>query len=254
MKKRYLTPQLLLGWASLMAVLAWAPGAIAQYAGSLGNMYNTISFASKSLSISQNSYYDTLHRGQKLGSGPAHSSSTPSYNPSYPPPNTGTMAPPPLPPQYPITATDFTPSPNRIVPDQLVEGMPNLPPDQKEAIRNMYNQTLAVVETKFRKNNLANSFAFIVATSQQIVGGRPVSGDEIASLVNYYNNTLANSPQFRSYPERQKQILSESLILTAASMDAIYTKGGMQNDPAAQKQARELAKSFLKNLAGINVE
>src|SRR5262249_51194742 len=161
-------------------------------------------------SISQNSYYDTLHRGQRLARS-SRSSNTPSNSYSNTPSNTGTPVQPLPPPQYPITATDFTPSPNRIVPDQLVNGMPNLTNDQKEALRNVYNQTLTVFETKVRKNNLANSFAFIVATSQQIVGKRQVSGEEIASLINYYNNTLASSPQFRNYPDQQKQILNESL-------------------------------------------
>ncbi len=252
MKNRHFISYYLLGLASLIGLLNVARPAKAQYAGSLGSMYNTISFASQSLSIQQNAYYDTLHRGQKLGSG----SSGSSYAPSNPPSNPGTayQSPPPPPQNFPITATDFTPGPNRIVPDQLVNGMPNLTPEQKEMMRNAYNQTLNVFETKVRKNNLANSYAFMVATSQQIVNQRQVSGQEIANLVNYYNNALASSPQFRTYPDQQKQILNESLILTAASMDALYTKGKMENNLEAQKQATDLAKSFLRSLAGNNVQ
>ena len=249
------TSNLLLGLAGLFGLLTVAQEAAAQYAGSMGNMYNTISFASQSISISQNAYYDTLHRGQRLGSGSASSSNIPSHTGS----NTGTTyqpayRPPPPPQQYPITATDFTASPNRIVPDQLVNGMPNLTNEQKEALRNAYLQTLTVFETRIRKNNLANSFAFIVATSQQIIDKQPLSGEQIASLVNYYNNVLASTPQIINYSDQQKQVLNESLILTAASMDALNTQGTMQNNLAAQTQARDMAKSYLKKLAGISVE
>jgi len=249
-----------LGLALALGLLSWTQEVRAQYAGSMGSMYNTISFASQSLSISQNSYYDTLHRGQRLGSSssaPAHRTyaTTPS-NPGYStaPSNPGNVSQAPAPQQYPITATDFTPAPNRIVPDQLVNGMTNITNEQKEAVRNAYNQTLNVFETKIRKNNLANAFAFIVATSQQIIYQKQPSSEEIASLVNYYNNILANSPQFKTYSDQQKQILNESLILTSASMDALYTQGVQQNNLEAQKQAKDMAKSFLKSLAGINVD
>src|SRR5262249_36848625 len=137
---------------------------------------------------------------------------------------------------------------------QLVNGIPNLTSDQKEMMRNTYNQTLNVFETRVRKNNLANSFAFMVATSQQIVDKQPISGEQIASLVNYYNNILASTPQIMNSSDRQKQILNESLILTAASMDALNTKGMMENNLEAQRQARDMAKSYLKKLAGVNVE
>src|SRR5215467_4501252 len=142
MKNRYLITTFWLGLASLVGMLAGAHVAIAQYAGSMGNMYNTISFASQSLSISENSYYETLHRGQRLGSGSSRSSYTPSNTGTtyqQAPQGTAYQPPPPPPPrQYPITATDFTASPNRIVPDQLVNGIPNLTSDQKEMMRNTY--------------------------------------------------------------------------------------------------------------------
>lgn len=258
MRNRYFKVRLLLAMACLVGLLAGTQEASAQYAGSMGRMYNTISFASQSISISQNHYYETLHRGQKLGAGPSRSSSAPSNSGSTSnagtAPNTEATNQAAAPRQYQITATDFTPSSNRIVPDQLVNEIPNLSAEQKNTLRNAYNQTLSVFETKIRKNNLGSSFAFLLATSQQIAEKRQVSGQEMMSLVDYYNNVVASSPEIGKFSGQQKQALNESLILTAATMDALYTKGVMEKDPAMQKQAMDMAKSYVKTLTGKSVQ
>ena len=162
------------------------------------------------------------------------------------------VKPPPL-RQYPITTTDFSPTPNPLVPDLIVNDIPNLTAGQRETLRTAYNQTLTLYETKARKNNLAHSFALIVGLSMQVVKGKPLTENEITLLINYYNSTLANILQFKNLSARDKQILNESLILSAATIGALYTQGVQQHNPVQQLQAIEMAKSVLKNFVGMDL-
>ena len=235
-KNQNLITNLTVGLVVFILLLVASQSVKAQFSASI---YNTIQVSNQNLWNDMNRYNETFKQGEKIASG---SSSTTSNT-------TTTIQPPPL-RQFPITATDFTPSPNRIVPDQLVNAMTNLTTEQKETVRNAYNQTLTLFETKARKNNLANSIALVVQASLKIVTGKPLSGSDIVILINYYNNALANTPQFKSFSAKQKQILYESLILTAFAMDALYTQGVTQNNLALQKQAKDLAKSMLKSLVG----
>ena len=172
-KNQNLITNLTVGLVVFILLLVAAQSVKAQFSASI---YNTIQVTNQNLWNDMNRYNETFKQGEKIASG---SSSTTSNT-------TTTIQPPPL-RQFSITATDFTPSPSRIVLDQLVNEMTNLTTEQKETVRNAYNQTLTLFETKARKNNLANSIALVVQASLKIVTGKPLSGSDIVILINYYD-------------------------------------------------------------------
>jgi hypothetical protein len=223
-------------------LLATAPIIKAQ--PSLAKIYDMTRTWNTNLWDEQRRLQQLTDRWGQSNSGSNQSSSTTS--------NVNSGAKPPL-RQYPITTTDFSPFPNRIVPDLIVNEIPNLTAEQRETLRTAYHQTLTFYEAKTRKNNLAHSFALIVGLSMQVVSGKPLVENEMTLLINYYNSTLANIPQFKNLSGRDKQILHESLILNAATIGALYTQGVQQHNPVQQLEAIGMAKSVLKNFVGMNV-
>jgi len=162
-----------------------------------------------------------------------------------------TSTPPPPSRQFPITATDFSPLATRLVPQELANAMPGLTPEQKGGLRDLYLHFLTEFEKEARKNNIANSFAFLLGVSMQVAGGREVNEAEADRLIAFFNNTLPNIPQFNALAPQQKQILYESLIITGGTIGWLYGTGVQQNNPAMQQQAKQLAQVVLRQLTGM---
>ena len=229
-------------WLGLIC-FAWllvaAQPAAAQGFGSTARIQTMITFDNSSLWRAR----ESLERVTNQNYGANGSSSTTSIA-------TRTMA--PLRP-FPITATDFRTAPNRLTVDELADATPNLTPQLKEGLRTLYHQFLTDFEKDARKNNVANSLAFVVGVSLMVVG-REISEAEADRLVLAYNNILANIPQFNAMTPQQKQILYECLVITGGSIGFLHGRGIQQKDAAMQLQAREMAKSVLKSFAGITVQ
>ena len=230
-----------LGMISFAWVLVAAQPAAAQGFGSTARIQTLITFDNSSLWRARESLERVSNQNEVNSSSSARSNGAVS--------SSRTVA--PLRP-YPITATDFRTAPNRLTVDELADATPNLTRQQKDGLRTLYYQFLTDFEKDARKNNVANSFAFMVGVSLMVVG-REISEAEADKLVLAYNNILASNPQFNAMPPQQRQILYESLVITGASIGFLHGQGIKQNDAAMQLQAREMAKSVLKSFAGITV-
>src|SRR5215831_6427832 len=113
--------------------------------------------------------------------------------------------------QYPITATDFRPLSPPFMPEQFANAASGVTPDVREQMKTLFTQLLTSFESKARKDNLANAFAFISGASLQVRNGKEPTNAEIDKLIAYFNNTLAASPEYYTLNPRQQQSLYESL-------------------------------------------
>ena len=230
-----------LGVISFAWLLVASSPAAAQGFGSTARIQTLITFDNSSLWRARESLERVSHQNEVNSSSSARSNGTVSAS--------RTVA--PLRP-YPINATDFRAAPNRLTVDELADATPNLTRQQKEGLRTLYHQFLTDFEKDARKNNVANSLAFVVGVSLMVVG-REISEAEADRLVLAYNNILANLPQFNAMPPQQKQVLYECLVITGGSIGFLHGQGMQQKNAAMQLQAREMAKSVLKSFAGITV-
>src|ERR1700730_52325 len=222
--KRITKTGLWLGLITFAWLLTASPPAAAQGWGSLARIQTTITFDNSSLWAAR----ESLERVSNQD----HSSSATSNGAVS---SSRTVA--PLRP-YPMPATDFRTAPNRLTVDELADATPNLTRQQKEGVRTLFYQFLTDFEKDARKNNVANSLAFMVGVSLMVVG-REISEAEADRLVLAYNNILANIPQFTAMPAQQKQILYECLVITGGSIGFLHAQGIQQKDAAMQLQARE---------------
>jgi len=175
---------------------------------------------------------------------------------SQPAPSAYPQAPayiPPPPRQYPITSTDFRPVGGRLMPDEISR-MAQGTAEEKEQMRTLSNQFLDALEREGRKNNIANSFAFLTSISMQIVLGRDLTDAEEQQLISGFNTSLASSPQFVSMSARDKQVLYESAIIAGGMIAFLHTQGKQNNDAKMQSDARTMAKAVLMSLFGIRID
>lgn len=159
----------------------------------------------------------------------------------------------PAPPrQFPITATDFRPTRSRIIPDE-VSRMSQGDAEEKELLRNLSNQFLDAFEKEGRKNNVANAFAFLTSISIQIVAGRELSDLEEQQLISGFNNSMATTPQFVSMTARDKQVITESAVITGGMMAFLHEQGKQHNDTKMQADARQMAKAVIAYFFGVQI-
>ncbi len=173
--------------------------------------------------------------------------------PSYPTAPVNRAAPPPAPRQYPITATDFKPPRGRIVPDEISRTNPGTA-EEKALLRNLSNQFLDNFEKEARKNNIANSFAFLAGVSMQIVLRRDLTDAETDQLISGFNNSIAGTPQFASMSAQDKQVLNESSVITAGMMAFLNEQGKLNHDTKMQADARVMARAVVAYFFGVQVQ
>jgi hypothetical protein len=174
---------------------------------------------------------------------------------SQPAPSANPQAPAYIPPprQYPITSTDFRPVGGRLMPAEISRTAQGTA-EEKEQMRTLSNQFLDALEREGRKNNIANSFAFLTSISMQIVLGRELTDAEEQQLISGFNTSLAPSQQFVSMSARDKQVLYESAIIAGGMIAFLHTQGKQNNDAKMQSDARTMAKAVLMSLFGIRIE
>ena len=126
--------------------------------------------------------------------------------------------------------------------------------EEKELLRKLSNQFLDSFEQEARKNNIANSFAFLAGVSMQIVSGRDLSDAETDQLISGFNNSIAYTPQYVSMSAQDKQVLYESAVITAGMMALLNEQGKLNNDSKMQADARQMASAVVAYFFGVQVQ
>src|SRR5262249_4335583 len=114
-------------------------------------------------------------------------------------------------------------------------------------------QFLDAFEKEARKNNVANSFAFLTSVSLQIVAGRELSDEEEQQLISGFNNSMANTPQFALMTARDKQVLTECAVVTGGMMAFLHEQGKQHSDAKMQTDAKGLAIAVLGYFFGVQI-
>jgi len=153
--------------------------------------------------------------------------------------------------QYPITATDFQPLSPPIMPEQFANAATGVDAATRASMRNLFQQVLTAFETKARKDNFANAFAFICAAALQVRNGKEPTNAEVDQMIASFNNRLAGSPTYYTFNPRQQQMLYESLIITGGIIVFLDVQGKQTNNVQLQAQAREMSDAVLKSFLGI---
>jgi hypothetical protein len=202
------------------------------------NMLGTIQSTNQSLWAAQRA----LEQAERAGSGSSSPSPAPQPGPAVSQPyGVDSQA---------ILATSFPSSPGRILPGQLIYAMSGATLPQKQMMRAFYEQLFASYEQYNPSNNVAMAVAYALGTSMAITRGRQMPAEESAQLVMYLNQALASSPQFNAMTPQQKQLLYESSILSGGMLNTLYYQGYQLNNPAARRQADEMASMIVRQWTG----
>jgi Family of unknown function (DUF6683) len=148
---------------------------------------------------------------------------------------------------FPITATDFRPIFQWMAPDLVANWQPGLTPEQKEGLKALASQILTGFEAHNRKNNVATAMTYLFAVSYTVNTGHLLSGTECDQWTMAFNNALAANVDFITMSPRDKQLKYELAVVTGG-MIAFLSE---QENPAQQSEAREMARTTLRNL-GFN--
>jgi hypothetical protein len=153
--------------------------------------------------------------------------------------------------KLPLTATDFPPAAARVVPLSMAERMAHGSSARRSQLVAMFNQILDTIEPQTRRNNVAAAMAFAMAVSEQVMADRAVLDPErYGELVVQINDDLGDSAEFKVLPDRRKQEIYESSLLTAGIIVGAYRQAAQRNDSTLQRQAKDAASDYLREMSG----
>lgn len=154
--------------------------------------------------------------------------------------------------KLPITATDFVPGPQRIVPETMATRMAHGSSARQTELVALFNKVLDSIEPQTRSNNVAAALAFAIAASEQVKDGSGVlKPGRYAELVRQINQDVGDSAEFKALPDRRKQEIYESSLLTAGLIVSAYRRAAATKDATLERQAKEAAADYLRQMNGV---
>ena len=153
--------------------------------------------------------------------------------------------------KLPLTATDFPPGATRVVPATMAERMAHGSSARQTQLAAMFNQILDQIEPQTRRNNVAAAMAFAMAASEQVMADNAaLNPDRYGELVVQINDDLGDSQEFKTLPDRRKQEIYESSLLTAGIIIGAYRQATQRNDATLQRQSKVAAADYLREMNG----
>lgn len=143
----------------------------------------------------------------------------------------------------PISATDFRRGKGKDVVAQLVAAA-NLSETDAYQLARSLRGTIAQLESAGRRDNVANALAIVLALSYVVLETPDFDASSAAALVTTANDALASSPQFRKMSAADRQLMYDSLLLSAAVIAIVHQSGDKEASQA-------IAKQVLKQLVGL---
>ena len=161
--------------------------------------------------------------------------------------STNTSAKPaPAPPRAAINATDFRRDNKRKdVVAQLV-GSGNLSQADAATLTTTLRSTMAQIGAAGRKDNVATATAIVIALSFVVLEKPDFDASKADDLIPVANDALAASPVFKKLSAADKQIMYDTLLLSAAVIAIIHQSGDKETSQA-------IARNVLQQLVGISL-
>ena len=140
----------------------------------------------------------------------------------------------------PITATDFKPADKgHPVVDKFVAGFP-LSPEDAASLKQALRLSLDNFEKETRKNNVATAFAIAIVAAVHVANNYDIPDAQSDEIVLSLNDAFAGSPQWKKMSARDKQTISDAMLVYAAMMLNLYGQPDDNVKAAGVNMAREL--------------
>jgi hypothetical protein len=147
-----------------------------------------------------------------------------------------------------LSKTDFKPAHKGRPAEIMFLDSLKLDTDQRRQFQEAIDATFNLVNTQLRKNNVATSYGFAIGTSLEIVTGKQSSEETDKELIAGINDQLAAAPEFTKLSVKEKQTLSDTLVLTGALLVMLHSAG--EKDAAMKDASISMAKAVLTQLTG----
>jgi hypothetical protein len=143
----------------------------------------------------------------------------------------------------PMSATDFRRAgKRRDVVAQLVASLPDAERAQLDAT---LRSTMAQLGAAGRKDNVANAMAIVIGLSYMVIEKPDFDASKADELVPVINDALAASPQWKRIGAADRQLMYDSLLLSAAVIAIVHQSGDRDT-------SRAIAKQVLQHLVGAS--
>ncbi len=142
----------------------------------------------------------------------------------------------------PLSATDFKRAgTGRPVLDQYIASS-KLTGRQAVEFRAAIDATLGQMEAQVRKDNVATSMGVLIAASTYVVRGIELDDPTQDRLIAGLNDVLAADPGFAVLKAKDKQIVSDTMMVQSAVILILSTVGDANSKAASKAAAREALK------------
>ena len=146
----------------------------------------------------------------------------------------------------PISATDFKPADKgHPVIDKFVAGF-LLSPDDRAQLKQALELSLKNFERETRKNNVATSFAIAIVAAVHCANGYDIPDAQSDEMVANINDALASLPTWKKMSARDKQTMSDAMLVYAAMMLNLYG----QPDEGVKQAGATMARELLRQMGG----
>jgi hypothetical protein len=117
-----------------------------------------------------------------------------------------------------LTATDFKPvDKGHPIIDQYVATF-QIAPGDRDGLKQALEMTFKSFEKDSRKNNFATSFGIAIAAAMHVANGYDIPDAETDEMVANLNDAISTSPAWKMMSARDKQTVSDGMLLYAAMM------------------------------------
>ena len=148
---------------------------------------------------------------------------------------------------HPLSVTDLKPAKRGPTAGALAASFRNLDAKERKEFAQMLDDGLTQTEgdPAFRKHNLAQAIAYLLAAAIWVLDdGEPVD-EELGQVIAALNDILGDDRAFRAMPAKDKQRLYEGAILTAGILTGLHSSAVSAQDEAAQTQLKQVARATL---------
>lgn len=162
---------------------------------------------------------------------------------------------------YPLSASTFIPVTDSIVPEQWAAQHASSRAERREYIQ-LYSTMLEVYDSMLQeqsephlRNNVAGAMLHMARSSSYVLtGGQPLSSAVQEGILQGFNTSLAESPQFQAHSDEEKQAIYESAVLYGSVSLLLYTQGQDQGNADLILEARGLAQYVLSDILGMSLD
>ena len=130
--------------------------------------------------------------------------------------------------------------------------------EERQELRKLFAQFLNHFEKEARKDKMPHyvprAAAAFIALNYFVAAGEEVKAEAIEDLRNRVDDYLPTNPQYRTFSDRQKQQLYETLVILGTLVGIGYNDGEEKKNEKQMDIFRKLGRKNLETLLGVPME